>query len=225
MAEVPSIPERGTLLKVLADSGQTGQIADHMTLAAIGYNNSIRIWKLTASLQRQFGKMAELLSPEMTVAHLAQLVGVASGQAGRQGAQNVVSESLKPSGDTKSAPESLGAFTVGIDLEALAEMPETSDFRTHEFYAELFTPQEISRALLHPEPRRHLLGLFCAKEALKKSHPSLIARHPRTIGIGHDQGRPYVQLEDPPQGISFDCSISHSGGMATAIVIAMVRDL
>ena len=62
-----------------------------------------------------------------------------------------------------------GVSGVGIDIEDVKSLPMTSDYRTHEFYKENFSPAEIAYCILQPSAHVSLTGLWAAKEAILKS--------------------------------------------------------
>ena len=100
---------------------------------------------------------------------------------------------------------------LGLDLQDIDALPRSADFRTDPFYAANFSPSELATAMLRPDPRAHLCGVFCAKEAAKKSHPALIDLRMDSMVVGHDQGgRPVLSLLDPSIALSFTISITHT---------------
>ena len=122
------------------------------------------------------------------------------------------------SADMGNANATPGGARIGIDIERIDSMPETTDYRAHDFYRDTFAPAEIAYCLLRPEPRQHFCGLFCAKEAfLKASNGAL---RPGDIEIGHEpSGRPYYKRAGQGPVPRFDLSISHSGGYAVAAAV------
>jgi phosphopantetheine--protein transferase-like protein len=99
--------------------------------------------------------------------------------------------------------------SIGVDIQAIDELPEASDYRAHVFYQESFSPEEISYCLLQRNPRQSFAGLFAAKEALVKANNGLKNRPFKDLVIQHDQrGKPVFE--------SWQLSISHSGPMAMA---------
>ena len=53
-------------------------------------------------------------------------------------------------------------------MQEIAALPVTADYWDHEFYRETFEPSEIAYAVVQSDPRTHLAGFWCAKEALRK---------------------------------------------------------
>lgn len=104
-------------------------------------------------------------------------------------------------------------LNIGIDAEDITSMPETSDFRNHEFYVANFTANEISYCILQKNPYASFAGLFAVKEALIKSNNALAALPFNTINIDHsEKGKPLFK--------DYSISISHSSNIAIAVVIS-----
>ena len=84
---------------------------------------------------------------------------------------------------------------MGLDIQDVASMPVTDDYRADAFYSSAFSAAEIATALLRADPRVHLCGIFCAKEAAKKSNPSLLNEPMSAFAVAHDaQGKPLLSL-------------------------------
>lgn len=104
------------------------------------------------------------------------------------------------------------SYTLGVDVQSIAELPEANDYRSDPFYQATFSPQEISYCILQTDPRQSFAGLFAAKEALVKARYSLRKTPLNELSIGHGQsGKP--EFED------FQLSISHSGDVAMAVAL------
>jgi holo-[acyl-carrier protein] synthase len=110
---------------------------------------------------------------------------------------------------------------VGVDVVALERFAESLD-RTPNLKDRLFTAAE------HDAPIATLAGTFAAKEAVAKAlgAPPGLAWH--DVEVRHDElGRPYLEVKGTVADAALDkgierwhVSISHDGGIATAIVIA-----
>ncbi len=101
---------------------------------------------------------------------------------------------------------------VGIDMEAVANLPRVSDFRTAEFYRMNFSPEETAYCILQVDPYASFAGLFAAKEAIVKADEQYRTRPFHTLAIGHsDQGKPLYP--------GFSLSISHANEMAVAVAV------
>jgi len=125
----------------------------------------------------------------------------------------------------KAAPVGSGGFAglqVGLDVEDIRSMPEAADYWEHEFYHGSFAKSEIAYAVLHPDPRTHFAGFWCAKEALRKCDASFAGVAPELTAVAHDaNGRPYLTLETEagPERLAHAVSISHTADVATAVVV------
>ena len=105
-----------------------------------------------------------------------------------------------------------GQPEVGIDIEAIANLPRTNDFRTTEFYRMNFSPEEMAYCILQPDPYASFAGLFAAKEAITKADAQSRTKPFHTLAIGHSaEGKPFYP--------GFSLSISHAGDMAVAVAV------
>ena len=112
-----------------------------------------------------------------------------------------------------------------MDIQDIASLPVTTDYRAHEFYISHFAPEEIATALLRPDPRAHLCGVFCAKEAAKKSHPDLLNLRMTDFFVSHDPtGRPALHLVDNHR-LKFLLSITHTAEFAAATCLTLGGDV
>jgi len=101
---------------------------------------------------------------------------------------------------------------IGIDIEEVAALPKTTDFRKAEFYTMNYTPAEIAYCILQPDPYSSFAGLFAAKEAIIKADGRYRPRTFNTLEICHS-------AEGAPLHPGFGLSISHANGMAAAVAI------
>ncbi len=101
---------------------------------------------------------------------------------------------------------------IGIDIEDIAAMPETNDFRENEFYKMNFSPAEIAYCILQPRPYSSFAGLFAAKEAIVKANNAYKNYPFNSINIEHTpEGKPYHP--------AFRLSIAHTGSLAIAVAV------
>lgn len=132
----------------------------------------------------------------------------------------------------KSTPEQPGEATPvpglpagicgGIDVQQVSELPEAGDFWIHEWYSEMFSTGEIAWAVASAEPREHFAGFWCAKEALRKCDGRFRDLPPKSTFIAHEEdGRPFLRHGSQTSSTRLPhlVSISHSGPVATALVI------
>ncbi len=71
-----------------------------------------------------------------------------------------------------------GGLQVGLDIQEVAALPIPADYWEDDFYRENFDKSEIASAVVTSDPRPHLAGYWCAKEALRKCDPSFIGDAP-----------------------------------------------
>lgn len=146
--------------------------------------------------------------------------GAASGVPSSAGAVSGVSFAA-PSGRAATHPLSRAATptggtmetaAIGIDIEEIASLPRTTDFRKEEFYRMNFTPEETAYCILQQDPYASFTGLFAVKEAIVKSggHPG--GRSFDTIRITHSP-------EGRPMHPGYSISIAHSAGLAIAVAV------
>jgi holo-[acyl-carrier protein] synthase len=209
-------------------------IHDHASLASLGLSTSLGLSLLRSNLEGSSGTRLGPFVPQLEVGELVTLVnGAASVANGAIAASDLgnalVPAATAPPSDAVMLEEShveLG-LGLGLDMQDVEAMPVASDYRSHEFYRTHFHPSELATAMLRPDPREHLCGVFCAKEAAKKSHPELLDLHMEAFIVTHAaSGRPSLRLaEGQPlaQRFRFTLSISHARGMAVAACITRWR--
>jgi phosphopantetheine--protein transferase-like protein len=101
---------------------------------------------------------------------------------------------------------------LGIDIEAIASLPVTHDFRKEEFYKMNFTAAEIAYCVLQPDPYASFAGLFAAKEAIVKASGDYRNKTFNAIEISHSsEGRPIHP--------GFNLSVSHTAGLAVGVAV------
>jgi len=194
-------------------------IKSHISLGTLGLSSSFGLSALRSLLEAECATRIPALHPDLKV---GDLLGLLDGTA--------------PKGDchTESGSEAAiaslsgqGNVGLGMDIQEIELMPLASDYRTHSFYSSHFAATEIATALLKPDPRIHLCGVFCAKEAAKKSHPSLLNLRMSDLLVSHDrQGKPELHLSDSvvlPYSYDFILSISHTARIAAATCITVCR--
>lgn len=111
---------------------------------------------------------------------------------------------------------------VGIDVEDIRSLPEVQDYWEHDFYRNTFSRAEIAYAILQIDPRVHLAGFWCAKEALRKCDHTFTSMDLSRLVVAHEpNGKPYLKLlgEGVQRRLPHGLSISHTSEIATAIVI------
>lgn len=209
---------------------ERAKLAPDANLRSLGITSSIELLKIQSALERKFNQKLPPLGDSWTIHKIAVQVGQAASDSIVEIAS--ISEKSKVSGTESSHynnqrfdSSGLSGLFIGVDIEEVNHLPETFNYRSHDFYQSLFSVEEVSYALLKPEPRLHLCGIFCAKEALKKTAPELIQLRMDEIQVFHRQGRPWITTvhDSINTGFNFQVSISHSNHYAVATVLAIAR--
>jgi len=211
-----------------------GDVPGHLSLASAGLSSSFGLTALRSVLESQGCGRLPALAPTMTIDALVDLVGgappAADGPTTRQPSGSAASPSPAPSPSRPQAPPatarpSAAAMPIGLgmDMQEIATFPAADDLREHPFYAGTFTPQELATAVLRPDPRAHLCGLFCAKEAAKKAHPALLDVRMSDLCVLPDEaGRPVLRVADGlAAGLRFLVSITHTDTVAAATCVVL----
>ncbi len=202
-----------TIAKVLRRD--SGKISPDDSLQALGVGSSIVLEILRSSLERKYQKRVTPLTLNMRVREIIDLI---------EGEQQPVPAVPLSSGFETQSPRTVSfGLGVGIDIEEVDSLPNISDLREHPFYTATFSSEELATAILKPEPKVHLCGIFCAKEALRKSSPALLTLRFSEILTFHEEGRPRVttSFSNLNNSFRFELSISHTSHYATAVVIAL----
>jgi holo-[acyl-carrier protein] synthase len=117
---------------------------------------------------------------------------------------------------------------VGIDVVPIARF-ESASARTVQLIERLFTPRERFTAGGVPRTAESLAGRFAAKEAVAKAlgSPGGMSWHDCEVVVVEGNGQPSLQIRGTVAaradllGVrSWHLSLSHDGGIASAIVIA-----
>jgi len=193
-------------------------VRGHLSLGSIGLSRSFGLGALRSQLESRLGRRIGTLSAMMTVAELQRMLG-AGGEASAVD-EPPINPPVAPRASDAPALERIG---LGMDIQELAVMPITSDYRGHEFYSAHFHPSEIATAQLRHDPRSHLCGVFCAKEAAKKSHSDLLPLRMLDFLVSHDgDGRPQLQLATAqPTRFRFLLTITHTAQFSAATCLTL----
>lgn len=114
-----------------------------------------------------------------------------------------------PPGTIQMVSSKTADFSIGIDIQQVAELPDCIDYWEDEFYKMKFTPEEIAYGVGRNNPKETFAGIYSCKEALIKCNNAL---EWSSIGITHG-------ADGGPQFADYHLSISHSGGQAIAIAV------
>ena len=217
------------LIRIIADiSGKKAEeINPDSILSALKINSSIGILKLQSALEKKFKKKLKPLSMNVKVAMIAQQLGLDGNSVSVNTERTKREEKeLEDSFNTVKNDYGFSDIFIGVDIEEVASLPRTVNIRAHEFYSSQFIDTELSYALLMPDPYVHLCGMFCAKEAFKKSAPDFIEVPMNEIIISHNSAqRPSIRTihNNINRKYQFKVSISHTEKFATATIIAFVK--
>lgn len=116
---------------------------------------------------------------------------------------------------------------IGIDLTEIKKIEES--VRSETFQGKVFTPAELEAVQKYRNNAEHLAGKFAAKEAFMKALGAGIGQQVwfTQIDVLNDKaGKPYIEVNGEAAkrlagsgAKNIHISISHSGGMAIAVVI------
>ncbi|MFA6317995.1 MAG: 4'-phosphopantetheinyl transferase superfamily protein [Elusimicrobiota bacterium] len=201
----------------LANCGRA-EIGPGFSLDRPGLKGSMRRSVLIASIRKHLGVECMDAARASTFGELEALVGRGPGKGPERPAPSVsaMPEELKKAGV-------LSFLRCGIDIEAVEMLPKSEDYPAHPFYQDNFTGDELSYCSRQADPRPHFAARWCAKEALKKSDPSLMAERMGSLEVVRsDSGSLSLRLHGHagPRNLPHSVSISHTETLAAAVVVA-----
>jgi phosphopantetheine--protein transferase-like protein len=111
---------------------------------------------------------------------------------------------------------------LGIDIQEINDLPEIKgSLQDDPFYSKYFSTAELQYAHTKADIRAHLAGIWCAKEAIKKTSDSLMEIDFKEIDISHDvKGKPFVLPLNNFKNLNILLSISYNKSYAIASAIA-----
>jgi len=188
--------------------------------------NSIARAGLQARLHRALGGMPPPLVDVPTYGQLERLL-LGDG-AGRRPVSRPDCATVEPSGGQptgvdgrQSPPAAAAGLRCGIDIEPVESLPEATDFWSHPFYKDSFSPAEIAECVRDAAPRERFAARWCAKEALLKCDAAYRAVPLAGIELRKDEdGVPRLYDVAAGSPLPVAVSISHAGGFAAAVVVA-----
>jgi phosphopantetheine--protein transferase-like protein len=196
------------------------QITDATVLDSVLHGSLGRV-RLEAALRYKHGVSNPQAAQASTFGDLCQLLGV-DGLDGTSPEPAPAQQLPRPALDLAQNGAAPRGLHVGIDVEAIAALPEAADYWEHEFYKSTFSPREIAYALLQPSPRATFAGQWCAKEALRKANPALVNVAWTSLEMVHDPaGKPDMTIDGAPAFGAL--SVSHSADVAVAVFVAADR--
>lgn len=167
---------------------------DHTVIDRNAVKNSIIIHRMYAALSEK-GFIVENYHEVKTLLDLNK----------RLSSDYKSEQTYAPSVQTDTRP-----IAIGVDMEAVSNMPETNDFRSHQFYIDNFDATEISHCILQPDPYASFCGLFAAKEAIVKADNYYKSHAFKNIIIK-------FQTSGMPLFEGFGISIAHTSEQAIAV--------
>ncbi|MGB8197603.1 MAG: 4'-phosphopantetheinyl transferase superfamily protein [Acidimicrobiales bacterium] len=119
---------------------------------------------------------------------------------------------------------------VGVDIQPIGEVEESLREFGDRYRGLIFTDQELDSCGNHPATTANLAERFAAKEAVLKILEARESPPPwRSIEVKGGSGQPQIVLHGLAadlahrQGLlDMSVSLSHAGGIATAVVVASV---
>lgn len=207
-------------------------IADTSSLGSLGLTSSFGLSALRSAIEKELQRKLPSIGLQLRVSELLQMIEAAQSSCADNPSIDIPKgrvatiRELDSLGPLASRSSTIGEVGVGLDMQEIEDLPETDDYRGHSFYFGHFSAAEIATALLRPDPRAHLCGIFCVKEAVKKSHAKLLDLRMDEILVGHDDaGKPFVELRVSNPDIAalnfcFHVSITHTRRMAAATCLA-----
>lgn len=167
--------------------------------------------RLDAALRSRFGISNNGVYTVKTFGDLCRLLG------GEAAGENTVSAAPRSQSISLLSTADNTGIAIGIDIQSVDALPNATDYWEEEFYQQHFTRQEIAYALLQPNPRESFASAWCAKEALRKADARWLDIDWHQTELTHTStGIPALNSGD--QSISCSVSVSHTAGLAVAVV-------
>jgi holo-[acyl-carrier protein] synthase len=197
------------------------QLAAERALSGARLQGSLGRSILDAAMRRRLGIQSAACYTAKTYGELEAAVNGTSLPPAFNGSNGEATAKPKLSTETPSLAGFVGA-ACGVDIELIANLPQTSDFWTHEFYTTHFTAAEIAYCLTQQIPAEHFAARWCAKEAIKKCEPALLNEQMRNLEVVSRSGAAPA-LRRHANGHAIDLphalSLSHTGDSAIAVVM------
>ena len=107
-------------------------------------------------------------------------------------------------------------FGIGIDIVNVDRFSSKLYFKNKEFYAKIFTKNEINYCIKFKDPYTHFAGKFALKEAVIKAIDKKISL--LDIETFHKNNIPQVKLKNEIKNSSIS-SISHENNVTVAVFL------
>ncbi|NTW83798.1 MAG: 4'-phosphopantetheinyl transferase superfamily protein [Chlorobiaceae bacterium] len=223
-----------TIISILSKFSrkQPEEIKGELSLGSLGLSASIGLSMLRSRLEAVSRKKIPPVDTKMTVNGLITLLTDGATDSLLDGDRGISVRTEPSPSQKRSGPASLLSserhISLGMDVQETESLPVADDYRMHEFYTSHFLSSEIASAMLRRDPRAHLCGIFCAKEAAKKSHSGLLNKRMTDFIVSHDaHGRPMLDLLEPLQTdvpFQFILSITHTSQFSAAACLTLWSD-
>jgi phosphopantetheine--protein transferase-like protein len=205
-----------------------GQVGPSFPLTGRLGQGSIARAALDSAIRRRVGLKSAAVYSAKTFGELeAALVPAAAGGPPRP----AIAPAPAAAPDGPAAPRRIAPpmatgvpLACGVDIELVESLPAAADCWEHEFYATVFTPKEIAYCLLQESPALHFAGRWCAKEALKKCDPDLLAEEMKDLEfVSGEPGGPYFRryVNGQAHRLPHAVSMSHTAHAAVAVVVKL----
>lgn len=193
----------------------------HLSLGSLGINSSFGLSALRSLVEAELRVKLPPLTASLRVEELYALADRLQATGSAAAVPVRPAPRTAPQGTSVNVtPGTALQLGLGLDMQEIDTLPDAADLRSDPFYAAHFSAEEIATALLRPDPRAHLCGIFCAKEAAKKSHPELLPLRMDELRVSHDDsGRPHLHLATAAVDgarFRFTLSITHTARTAAA---------
>ena len=210
---------------IVARLGETepDKIGSEFSLKTRLLQSSARRAALAAAIRRQLGVNCPSVYSVSTFGDLERAVFGANAPATAQKSVPI-SQNARPLAST--AVPQVGNLRCGVDIELIAELPETTDYREHEFYRDSFTPEEIAYCVMQENPRMHFAARWCAKEALHKCDPTFRDEKMSAVEVvRNEQGGVFLsyRTNGTIHRLPHAVSLSHTESLAAAFVVLSVN--
>lgn len=213
-------------------SKKVEEIQPHFSLGTLGLSSSFGLSALRSRLESQgYGKLPPLqltmsvgdLIQSLTSSKHESTAGSGSSKSGTAGlnvASSFATYTKPQEFSTAAIFAEINNLGLGMDMQEIGSFQQVADFRSDPFYIAHFSNTEISTAMLKPKPLEHFAGIFCVKEAAKKSHDALLNLEMRDFLVSNlVSGRPLLNFVERHPLIGrfhFIVSITHTEHYAAA---------
>jgi phosphopantetheine--protein transferase-like protein len=220
-------------LEIIAHLGRTepSMLRPEQTLSSLKLSKSLGLNVLRSALERKFQRKPLLFGPSTTIGEVLAQIDPGSATAAETNILPLAARNParwnRPAMIPSVKPASIDNMTFGhgIDIQEIASLPDPPAVpEADPFFNDHFAATELAAVKTRPDARAHLTGLWCAKEAIRKSHPDLLQTASHEIIISHDSnGRPIVHFSNADIQHRFEVTLSISHSAAYAIASAIIR--